>query len=157
MNVGPPRVGYADRVVMVGDTGSTRLYKDGIGAAYFMGKSAAKTVVMLGVGAKHFREGYLTDYRSLITDNRYGSFLFKVTDLFRDFRFLTSSMLRVVRKEQADHGDENKVLSTMLWDMFTGNERYRAVFFKAISPEMMIKMTRSIFTQFFGGNGNGKR
>ncbi len=156
MNVGPPKVGYADRVVMVGDTGSTRLYKDGIGAAYFMGKSAAKTVIMQGVGVNHFKEGYLTDYRSLIIDNRYGQFLFKFTDLFRDFRFLTSSMLRVVRKEQTDHGDENKILSTILWDMFTGNERYRAVFLKAISPEMIIKMTKSIFIQLFGGSKNGK-
>ena len=157
MNVGAPKRGYADRVVMIGDTGSTRLYKDGIGAAYFMGKSAAKTVVMDGVGAKHFQKSYLSDYRSLITDNRYGSFLFKATDMFRDFKFLTSSMLRVVRKEQSDHADENKVLSTILWDMFTGNERYRAVFFRAVSPEMILKMTRSIFTQIFGGGNNGKR
>lgn len=156
MNVAPPRVGYADRVVMVGDTGSTRLYKDGIGAAYFMGKSAAKTVVMYGVGEKHFEEGYLDDYRSLIVDNRYGRFLFWVTDFFRDYKFLTSSMLRVVRKEQSDQSDENKVLSTMLWDMFTGNERYRTVFYKAVSPEMIIKMIRSIFTQIFGGSRNGK-
>ncbi|MDT8395224.1 MAG: hypothetical protein RRA32_02100 [bacterium] len=119
MNVGSPVGGYADRVVMIGDTGSTRLYKDGIGAAYFMGKSAAKTVVMDGVGAKHFQKRFLSDYRSLIIDNRYGRFLFKVTDLFRDFRFLTSSMLGVVRKEQSDHSDENKILSTILWDMFT--------------------------------------
>ena len=157
MNVGAPKKGYADRVVMIGDTGSTRLYKDGIGAAYFMGKSAAKTVVMDGVGAKHFQKSYLSDYRSLITDNRYGSFLFKATDMFRDFKFLTSSMLRVVRKEQSDHADENKVLSTILWDMFTGNERYRAVFFRAVSPEMILKMTRSIFTQIFGGGNNDKR
>jgi hypothetical protein len=61
-----------------------------------------------------------------------------------------------VRKEQADHGDENKVLSTILWDMFTGNERYRSVFLKAISPEMIIKMTKSIFIQLFGGSKNGK-
>jgi hypothetical protein len=157
MNVGPPKVGYADRVVMVGDTGSTRLYKDGIGAAYFMGKSAAKTVVMHGVGAKHFEESYLADYRSLIIDNRYGRFLFWVTDFFRDYKFLTSAMLRVVRKEQSDHTDENKVLSTMLWDMFTGNERYRTVFYKAVSPEMIVKMLKSIFIQIFGGGNNGKR
>jgi hypothetical protein len=65
-------------------------------------------------------------------------------------------MLRVVRKEQTDHGDESKILSTILWDMFTGNERYRAVFLKAISPEMIIKMTKSIFIQLFGGSKNGK-
>jgi len=147
MNIGAPARPYTDRVVMIGDAGSTRLYKDGIGAAYFMGKSAAKTVVMNGVGEKHFRENYLPDYRSLITDNRFGSFLFLFTDLVRKYKFLTSAMVRVVKRESENHKDEEKILSSILWDMFTGNERYKEVFKRAIRPELIVKMTTSTIRQ----------
>ncbi|UCG38042.1 MAG: hypothetical protein JSV00_07510, partial [bacterium] len=143
MNVRAPARPFADRVVMIGDAGSTRLYKDGIGAAYFMGKSAAKTVVLHGVGEKHFKEHYLPDYQSLVTDNRYGGFLFGFTDLYKQHPFLTSAMLRALKKEAEDHTGREKVLSAILWDLFTGNERYRNIFFRAIKPELVMKMTAS--------------
>ncbi len=149
MNVGAPAKPFGDRAVMIGDAGSTRLYKDGIGAAYFMAKSAAKTVVMHGVGEKHFRENYMPDYKSLIIDNRFGSFLFWFTDLFREYRLLTSVMLRVVRRESRNNKDKNKILSSILWDMFTGNERYKEVFFRAIKPELIIKMTAATLKTIF--------
>ncbi len=149
MNIGAPVKPYADRVVMVGDAGSSRLYKDGIGAAYFMGKSAAKTVVMHGIGEEHFRENYMRDYRSLMADNRFGRFLFWFTDLVRRYGFLTSAMLDVVQRESRDPDDGRKVLNSILWDMFTGNERYRDIFYKAVSPELVLKMTASTAGQVF--------
>ena len=116
-----------------------------------MGKSAAKTVVMRGIGKKHFCEFFMPDYKSLIRDNSYGKILFLVTDFFRDIRFLTTVMLRVVRKEQGDPSDRRKILSNILWDMFTGNERFRAVFFRALSPQLIKNL-------FLGalGRGSGK-
>lgn len=151
MNIKAPDMPYADRVVMIGDAGSTRLYKDGIGAAYFMAKSAAKTVVMHGVGKEDFREYYMPDYKGLITDNLFGSFLFWFTDLFREYGFMTSAMLRVVKKESEKSPGQTKILSSILWDMFTGNERYRDVFYRAIKPELILKMTSSTLRQLFGG------
>lgn len=149
MNIRAPVRPFADRVVMIGDAGSTRLYKDGIGAAYFMGKSAAKTVVLHGVGEKHFKEHYLPDYQSLVTDNRYGGFLFWFTDLYKQHPFLTSAMLRALKKESEDQTGREKVLSAILWDLFTGNERYRNIFFRAIKPELVMKMTASTLRQVF--------
>ena len=151
MNIGAPSKPFADRAVMIGDAGSTRLYKDGIGAAYFMGKSAAKTAVMHGVGERHFREHYMPDYKALIIDNRFGSFLFMFTDLFREYGFMTSAMLRVVKKESEDPVGANKILSSILWDMFTGNERYKDVFYRAIRPKLIWEMSLSTLRQVFGG------
>jgi hypothetical protein len=36
--------------------------------------------------------------------------------------------------------------------MFTGNERYRNVFSRAVGPEMMIKITKSIAALIFKGS-----
>jgi flavin-dependent dehydrogenase len=49
---------FTDRIVLVGDSGVTRLYKDGIGAAYRTAKAAARTAVFAGVSAKAFEESY---------------------------------------------------------------------------------------------------
>ena len=45
---------YGDRLVFIGDSGSTRLFKDGIGAAYRTSKAAAKTAIFHGVSAEDF-------------------------------------------------------------------------------------------------------
>jgi flavin-dependent dehydrogenase len=154
INTRAPRVPFADRMVICGDAGSTRLYKDGIGAAYLMGKAAAKTAVFNGVSKEDFREFYLPSYKSLITDNQYGSILFKVTDLYRIFGLLTCTMLGMVRAEQKDPREEKRILSSMLWDMFTGNERYKKVFFRAFKLRVNLSTLKEIFRSVTGGSND---
>jgi len=81
MNIRAPEVAFADRVVLCGDAGSTRLFKDGLGAAYIMGKAAAKTAIFHGISKNHFRDHYQPVYKSIMVDNLYGKFLFAATDL----------------------------------------------------------------------------
>ena len=52
MSVGEAEHPFADRFVMVGDCGSTRLFKDGIGAAYRTAKAAAVTALFAGVSGR---------------------------------------------------------------------------------------------------------
>jgi len=132
MNVRAPKVPFTDRMVVCGDAGSTRLFKDGLGAAYLMGKSVATTAVFQGVSAKHFRRYYYPVYRSLIWDNYFGRYLFAVTDVYKKFSPLTRAMLAVVREEQSDSRN-CKRFSSILWNMFTGNERYKNIFGTAMS------------------------
>lgn len=66
MNVIASTIPFTDRVVICGDAGSTRLFKDGLGAAYIMGKAAAKTAVFHGVGKQDFQKGYHPVYKSII-------------------------------------------------------------------------------------------
>ncbi len=139
MNVKAPEVPFDDRIVICGDSGSTRLFKDGIGAAYYMGKAAAKTSVFEGVSKQHFQENYYKAYRSLITDNHYGKYLYLFTDLYRKNKMMTKGMLKVVQKEQKDP-HSRKPLSSILWDMFTGNERYKKIFFRAMNMKMHLNL-----------------
>lgn len=151
MNVGAPKVPFTDRIVMGGDAGSTRLFKDGLGAAYLMGKAIAKTAVFEGVGKGHFQKGYYPVYQSIIHDNLFGQILYLVIDQYRSFRVLTRAMLRTVELEQGRPNDANKILSSILWDMFTGNERYKNVFMKSMKPKMHIDMWEGLFKSLFRG------
>jgi len=150
MNVGAPKNPFTDRMVMCGDAGSTRLFKDGLGAAYLMGKAAAKTAVFQGVSARHFHDDYYPVYKSIVVDNLFGRFLFTVTDIFRKNRLLTLGMLEVVRKEQ--RGAYHNVLSSILWNMFTGNERYKNVFPKSLDVRMQAHLLKEIAGSLAGRN-----
>jgi len=139
MNVGAPKKPFADRIVMCGDAGSTRLFKDGLGAAYLMGKAAAKTAVFRGVGEDDFRAEYYPVYRDIIADNFFGRYLYMITDIYRKNGILTKGLIETVRMEQ-NSSDAFKPLSSMLWDMFTGNERYKRILPKALSLKMHINL-----------------
>ena len=147
MSVGAPITPYTNRVVVCGDSGSTRLYKDGLGAAYLMGKALAKTIVFHGVGNQHFEDVYRPVYDSIVQDNRYGRILFTATDILRKQKFLTRGMLETVRNEQKSAG--SKALSTVLWEMFTGNERYKNIFPKTLNPMMNISLLTNSFKALF--------
>jgi flavin-dependent dehydrogenase len=144
MNVGAPKIPFADRVVLCGDSGSTRLFKDGLGAAYIMGKAAAKTAVFEGVGKHHFEKGYYPVYKSIVYDNYFGHMLYFVIDRYRKTKVLTKAMLKVIEKEQ-QRPEHTRILSTVLWDMFTGNERYKTVFFNSAKIKMHLDMWEGLF------------
>ena len=135
MNVKAPKIPFTDRVVMCGDAGSTRLFKDGLGAAYIMGKAAANTAVLHGVSKQDFQEHYYPVYKNIIVDNYYGSYLYFLADLYKNYGLLTRWMLQIVQAEQSDPEDPKR-LSSVLWNMFTGNERFKNIFATAVSLPM---------------------
>lgn len=139
MNVRAPKIPFNHRVILCGDAGSTRLFKDGLGAAYIMGKAAAKTAVFHGVSKQHFQKEYYPVYRNIIIDNKFGKVLFAVTDAFKVHKVLNKSMFRVVQKEQHEPSCP-KILSSVLWDMFTGNEMYKDIFRRAINFPLFFDM-----------------
>lgn len=151
MNVGAPKKPFTNRVVLCGDAGSTRLFKDGLGAAYIMGKAAAKAAVFEGVGAYNFKRNYLPVYNGIVFDNYFGRLLYFVIDRYRKTTILTKAMLKVVEKEQRDPKN-GKILSSILWDMFTGNERYKNVFLKSAKIRMHIDMWEGLIKSLIGEN-----
>ena len=131
---------FANRIVVIGDAGSTRLFKDGLGASYLMGKAAAKTAVLYGVSKKHFAEHYLPVYRRTHIDNVFGKYLYTITDIYKNYGLFTESMLEVIQKEQ-NRDEATRRLSTILWDVFTGNETYKNVVYRAMNTSMHLELS----------------
>jgi flavin-dependent dehydrogenase len=124
---------FADRLVVIGDSGESRLYKDGIGGAYRTAKAAANTAVFQGVSGKDFRRHYLPVCRALATDNQIGKFIFGVTGAIQALRFTRRGILRMVSKEQRGAGARQR-MSGVLWDTFTGSAPYRDIFLRTLHP-----------------------
>ena len=139
INTREARPAYGDRLVMIGDSGATRLFKDGIGAAYRTAKAAAKTAVFHGVDANSFRKYYAPRCRAISNDNKVGKFVFSVATLVQKARFARRGVLRMTVREQADKQGPRR-MSGVLWDLFSGSASYTNVFLRTLHPAYIGKL-----------------
>ncbi|MHC4413955.1 MAG: hypothetical protein ACYS0G_01595 [Planctomycetota bacterium] len=143
INVKGARQPFADRIVFIGDCGETRLYKDGIGAAYRTAKAAATTAVFEGIDAESFRQHYLPACKAIRSDNALGRVIFAFTRGVQKRRFARRALLRMTEREQRRDGDR-KLMSQVLWDTFTGSAPYREIFLRTLHPVFLGGMLKSI-------------
>jgi flavin-dependent dehydrogenase len=140
---------YGDRIVFVGDAGVTRLYKDGIGAAYRTAKVAASTAVLQGISADAFRKHYRPLCREISRDNRIGEWIFAVNGQLRRSRVCRRAIRRMVFEEQRAPGSR-RPMSRALWDLFTGSASYGEVLLTMLHPGFIGGLAwhvgRSLFT-----------
>jgi flavin-dependent dehydrogenase len=133
INVRGPARPYADRVLFVGDCGVTRLYKDGIGAAYRTAKAAARTVVFEGISADALHRHYGPVCRTIAADNVMGGLAFVFTRVVRHMSIARRAILRMTVAEQLRPGRDRR-MSGILWDMFSGSAPYKDIFLRMLRP-----------------------
>jgi flavin-dependent dehydrogenase len=134
---------YGDRLVLIGDSGTTRLFKDGIGAAYRTSKAAAKTVVFHGVSADDFKNYYAPLCRRISNDNRVGKFVFSIATLVQKARFARRGILSMTANEQLQE-DGPRRMSGVLWDLFSGSASYTDVFLRTLHPAYIGLVLRNL-------------
>ena len=139
INIAPPIHPYGDRVVMVGDAGVSRLYKDGIGAAYRMAKLIAHTALNHGISARHFRRHYWPSCRAMGWDNRLGHVLFALDGLFRLFPPLRRGMMRMLKKQLCLKGLSSPLCSAF-WNTFTGSASYVQIAKNMFHPKVVFHL-----------------
>jgi flavin-dependent dehydrogenase len=136
INVRGARLAHADRVVLVGDSSTSKLYKNGIGAAYITAKAAANTAVFHGISEYHFQKHFQPVCRKLRYDNRLGKFIFALTSAIQRSAVLKKGILRMVRREQKIKR-QKRIMSSMLWDTFTGSAPYNSIFYRFFHPRVI--------------------
>jgi flavin-dependent dehydrogenase len=126
-----PAKGYfADRLVVVGDAAVTRLYKDGIGAAFVTAQAVARTAIQRGISRRDFAMGYRPVCLRIARDNFYGRILFLLWAFTRRSRFLRETWMRAIWDE-VNRPSSDRILTSVLWSMFTGDESYRKIFWRS--------------------------
>ena len=128
---------YADRFVFIGDSGVTRLYKDGIGAAYRTAKAAARTALFEGVSERAFRENFMPVCQSIHGDNRIGEYAFVLTRIAQRLRIMRRAIIAITRDEQAN--GRRPRLSGVLWDIFSGSAPYSDIFRRMFDPMLAVR------------------
>jgi len=144
-----PRVGvsqaqhyFGERWVAVGDAAVTRLYKDGIGSAYYTSKEAMETVIELGISHNAFTINYAPFCRAVARDNLYGRLLFRMwKQILNRPRLLNTWKKTII--EEARRPVEARIHTRILWGMFTGDENYRDLFWLALSPSSLLGLWKN--------------
>ena len=143
MNIGGAVHPFHDRIVFIGDSGVSRLYKDGIGAAYRTSKAAAKTIIFEGFSAEDFLSHYWPTCKVISSDNGLGKTIFLIINMIKKIRFARRGILRMVFREQQKKGGRQR-MSSVLWDTFTGSASYRDVFLRTLHPLFLESFMRNI-------------
>ena len=138
-------VPYMDRLVLIGDSGTTRLYKDVIGAAYRTAKAVESTALLEGISAVDFKRHYLPIYNGLSTDNRIGKLVFAITQQIQSLGIGRHTIMHMAAREQWK-GSEKQRMSTVLWDTFTGSAPYKQIFLSTLHPMFMLLFTRHLLS-----------
>jgi flavin-dependent dehydrogenase len=147
INLGARKRPYGDRVVMVGDSGITRLYKDGIGAAFRTGKAAATTAVFHGVSSEDFAKHYWPTCKRIVNDNRIGKVMFATNAIMKNSRLTRQAMLSMAQREQAK-ANAKPHMSSLLWNMFTGSAPYVEMFRGTLHPGFIYNLLLNVVASF---------
>lgn len=151
INVSGARSAHSDRVIIIGDTSSSKLYKNGIGAAYLTAKAAAKAAIFEGIAEKDFKSSYQKVCNELDADNRVGKFIFMATSVIQRSAVLKKGILSLVIAEQKKEGHKRK-MSGVLWDTFTGSAPYKDIFVRFINPKLTFQFIYHILKSMFTKN-----
>lgn len=155
INIRPAKPVYGDRLVFIGDCGSTRLFKDGIGAAYRTSKAAAKAAVFHGVSAQAFHDHYAPLCRRIDNDNRVGKMVFSFASLVQKARFARRGILQMTANEQ-QQTDSPQRMSGVLWDLFSGSASYTNVFVRTLHPAYIGNLLWNLVSANVRGGRTGK-
>ncbi len=134
---------FADRLVFIGDSSASRLYKDGIGAAYRTAKAAATTAIFQGVSADNFEKHYYPTCRRIEKDNRIGRIVFGVNTELQKSKSAMGGVLRMVNREQSRDGGAQR-MSSVMWDTFTGSAPYKDIFRRMLHPAFISRFAADI-------------
>jgi flavin-dependent dehydrogenase len=142
---------FGDRWVAVGDASVVRLYKDGIGSAFYTAQCAMRTAVEQGIAPAAFAAGYAPFCRSIARDNRFGRGLFRLWALTLRTPPLLHAWIQAIRREST-LPLSRRIHQRILWGMFTGEESYRTLFRLAVSPPAAAAVLRTWGQERRGGH-----
>lgn len=139
---------YGDRVVLIGDSNCCRHYKNGLESAFLTARLAAEAAFTKGVDRASFAEGYDRPTKKLIVrDNFYGRVLFRVNDFISSVPLLARAHLNLAKRDCRQ--SSGRMLRSILWSMFTGEESYRNIIFKALDIRLQIALIRNTIYLLF--------
>ncbi|MFC2157422.1 NAD(P)/FAD-dependent oxidoreductase [Acidobacteriota bacterium] len=136
---------FTDGLLIIGDAGFSRLYKNGIRSAFTTARLAAEAAVFHGIDARSLDTYYDKRARKIIhRDNQYGKVLFWVGDLIKHFPSLTKAHLSLA--EGGGFRKSSRRIRQVLWYIFTGNLSYKEIYKIFFNFSLQISWLLKVFT-----------
>ena len=137
--VGPAHQPYWDRLVVVGDAGISRSYKNGVESAFMTSYLATNTVFERGLSREALKGGYYEPAIKLIArDNFYGRLVFKAFSLITSQRQILSERLYYAYAHREKWIADR--LNAALWNLVTGDAAYKEVFKELFHPRLQFAL-----------------
>ena len=139
ISVSTPAQPYSDRLVMIGDAGVSRSYKNGIESAFIVAQLAADTAFQRGISKEDFKKGYYDPaYRIFTRDNFYARIMFKLYKLFAagEHKLLEKMDYAKLHREQW----VNQQINEGLWNLVTGDAPYKDIFMELLSLRLQFAL-----------------
>jgi flavin-dependent dehydrogenase len=139
ISISTPVQPYADRLVIIGDAGVSRSYKNGIESAFMVAQLTANTAFRRGVSKEAFRRGYYEPARRIFTrDNLYAKVMFKLFNLFASREHHLSDRMSYAKIHR--EGWVNQQINEGLWKLVTGDAPYREIFMELFNPRLQFAL-----------------
>ncbi|MEE9584587.1 MAG: hypothetical protein V3W51_03820, partial [Candidatus Brocadiales bacterium] len=139
ISISTPVQPYSDRLVIIGDAGVSRSYKNGIESAFVVAQLAANTAFMQGVSKEAFKSGYYEPARHIFTrDNFYAKIMFKLFELYatREHKLSKKKGYVKIRQERW----VNQRINEALWNLVTGDAPFKEIFKELFSPRLQFAL-----------------
>jgi hypothetical protein len=139
----PARQPYANRVVMIGDTAVSRLYKNGLYSALVTARAAAATAIYHGVGQGDFARHYARVCAGIARDNDRGRLLFRFLEYqLKHHPRLAERWLSSMAREQQRQPESPRGGSTLMWHLLSGDRPYGQLGREMMSPRLHWQLLR---------------
>jgi len=107
-------------------------------SAFISAQIAARAVFESGISKEAFEKYYYPLCNKMfITDNLYGQMLFKLNHIISSHEILSIAHMDIARK---DERKGHQHLDDIQWNMFTGHESYKNIFWDFFEPKLQLEL-----------------
>jgi hypothetical protein len=135
--VGTARHPFGERVAVVGDLATSRLYKDGLLSAQRLAAALADTVLDFGVDAASLGRGYRPAVEAFRRDNRFAAVVFLLHRVVFSSAILSRLLYQAVISERKQLPGPRRRLESILWQIASGDAPYERVFRAMLHPAVL--------------------
>ena len=134
MTVGAAREPFGQRVALTGDMAVSRLYKDGLYSAWTTAAALAECLLTKGIDRDSLRRWYGPVVASFDRDNRWGRLIFRLSRLVFSHPAFSRVLYQAILTERKTTRQADWRLARVLWQIASGDERYRRIFASMVRP-----------------------
>jgi flavin-dependent dehydrogenase len=134
MSVGLAKNFIGNRVAVIGDMVVSKLYKDGIYAAYSTAHSLAKTIHNFGIDEKNLKKNYIPIVNQIARDNFFGKFVFLLNRIVFSRHMLSRIVYQAVLTERKKKPESDRRIAKILWNIAAGDNTYLNCLLSMLHP-----------------------